>query len=384
MVYLDSFLLMALVRVISLVLLISTTPALSACECGYSVSGNLYTELLETDFLHLPKITLDTDWRPQDYTVSTTAARASLGKNASLANVVANPLANNDTWIGAGSDGGDGGLQLWVRALEPRSNLVSTAEVSTMREDMLYGSFRAAIKVTDVPGTCTAFFWYFNDTQEIDVELLSRQFNSTSNPVNLVLQSPAAEQAGDDASGTPSFSVIQLPFSPSGEFHEYRFDWTPENVTFFADGQPLKTMAVAVPSSPGHILLSQWSDGNPNWSGGPPTKDSVSTVSYFKAYFNSSETSRQQQWADRCKDLQAPNATCPVPDQTTAPDSNSSTFFFATQPNSTINQTVWSPSQTSDALPSRSMVLVYMPYILTLVIGIIGIVYLVVWLENLD
>jgi len=119
-------------------------------------------------------------------------------------------------------------------------------------------------------------------------------------------------------------------------------DWSQDSVSFFADGVLLKTMTEAVPSSSGHITLSHWSTGNPDWSAGPPTTDTILTIGYLKGYFNSSDRARQQDWSKRCKDPSAVNATCPIPEVTEAPNGNVSakTFFFSMQKNETGNQTV--------------------------------------------
>ncbi|KAL9100923.1 MAG: hypothetical protein Q9163_003759 [Psora crenata] len=312
-----------------------------------AVDDALFTDLLETDFLHLANITRDTDWQPQNYTVTPALARGPYGKNASLSNVIANPLKSQYDWAGQGTRGGDAGLQLFVRGDEgPAGSLVPMAELVTTRDDILYGSFRAAIKITSLSGTCGAFFWYYNDTQEIDIELLSAQQNSTSpHPVNLVLQSPASAQSGFDAAKTDTFALLPLPFDPADGFHEYRFDWSRDAVAFYADGELLTTMnrTAAVPSSPGHVTLSHWSNGNPEWSAGPPAGDAVMTVSYLKAYFNSSLPGRQRDWSARCNgDFAVVNATCPVPELDGAPQGNESgrTWFYTMQRNSSVNQTV--------------------------------------------
>ena len=174
------------------------------------------------------------------------------------------------------------------------------------------------------------------------MEFLSTQFNSTSHPVNLVLQSPAAQQAGFNAAGTGSFDIHQLPFDPSSGFHEYRFDWAPDSVSFYADGVLLRTMTKDVPTHPGHVTLSHWSNGDPKWSAGPPAVDAILTVEYVKGYFNSSDPQRQADWQARCKDPKAVNASCAVPEVHAAPDGNVSakTFFFSQATNETANQTV--------------------------------------------
>lgn len=42
------------------------------------------------------------------------------------------------------------------------------------RSDFLYGTYRARMKTSNVDGTVAAFFFYRNDTSEIDMESLSR------------------------------------------------------------------------------------------------------------------------------------------------------------------------------------------------------------------
>ena len=184
------------------------------------------------------------------------------------------------------------------------------------------------------------------------MELLSAEFNDTSQPVNLVLQSPESEKAGFNAANTATFQIHQLNFTPTEGFHEYRFDWSPNAVEFYADGVLLDTMTSAVPTAPGHITLSHWSNGDPNWSAGPPTDDAILTVEYLKGYFNSSDPARQQDWSKRCVNPLAVNATCPVPEVTQAPDGNASahTFFFSLQTNETGNQTVVGSKKKSEGI----------------------------------
>jgi beta-glucanase (GH16 family) len=179
---------------------------------------------------------------------------------------------------------------------------------------------------------------YFNDTQEIDMEFLSSQYNDTSRPVNLVLQSPESLKNGFDAANTGTFDVKQLSFFPDDGFHEYRFDWSPESVAFYADGTLLQRMDRAVPSSAGHITFSHWSNGDPKWSGGPPEEDAIVTIQYFKGYFNSSLDARQSDFTKRCQDPSAARATCPVPEMDQNPDAKS--FFFVNEKNMATDQIV--------------------------------------------
>lgn len=75
-------------------------------------------------------------------------------------NVVPNPFRNTDQWSGATirNDGSPPGLQLWVNSTGVHG-LVPMAEIVAKDGNMLCGSFRVGMKITKVPGTCSAFFW---------------------------------------------------------------------------------------------------------------------------------------------------------------------------------------------------------------------------------
>jgi hypothetical protein len=133
------------------------------CECGYSqlINGTSYvfTDLLESDFLHLANISLDTDWRRQGFNITPAVARGPYGESLQISQTISNPLVNKFSYTGPGQLGGDAGLQLFVHGGIPTDGLVPVAEVNSVREDMLWGSYRAAMKLTITPGTCGAFFW---------------------------------------------------------------------------------------------------------------------------------------------------------------------------------------------------------------------------------
>ncbi|KAI1805773.1 glycoside hydrolase family 16 protein [Daldinia bambusicola] len=323
--------------------------ALADCECGYSITTPsddrqyVFTDLLESDFVHLDimggaraRAYGEYGWTPQEFNMSSEVARGPYGQAFGLQNVISNNIADEQVFNGTGPRGGDAGLKLVVGS-EIENGMVPCADVSTTDEHYFHGTFRAGIKVTDVPGTCSAFFWYMNDTQEIDMEFLSAEFNKSNGtfPVNLVLQSEDSKNNGFDASKTGDFKKIHLPFDPTADFHEYRIDFLPGRVLFYADAQLLTEMnGTGVPSTAGNLQVSHWSNGNAGWSQGPPKTDATTVVSYVKAYFNSSLASRRDDYARRCKDPGAPDAVCPVPD-------TSPTFFFGNAPDMAPNQTTY-------------------------------------------
>lgn len=148
--------------------------------------------------------------------------------------------------------------------------------------------------------------------------------------MNTVLQSPASADDGFDAFKTQTSAKFGSMFQLSEGYHDYRFDWFADSVQFFLDGQPIADFTANVPTAPGHLMLSHWSNGNPGWSGeprplylvskaillthscfasvGPPVQDAVTTVSYFKAYFNKASSDNVK---EGCPD---PDKVCHVPD----------------------------------------------------------------------
>lgn len=114
---------------------------------------------MENDFLHTDgDNATEYGWQPQEYNVSAKNARGPYGKDFDLANVDLNPLKDPQAWSGDSKRGGDAGMRLWVRG-DYSDQLVGCAEVATVRDDALYGSFRVGMKLSSQNGTCGAFFW---------------------------------------------------------------------------------------------------------------------------------------------------------------------------------------------------------------------------------
>jgi hypothetical protein len=337
---------------IPLLVALSFVNAQLDCSCGFVVNSTyseyyaIFTEILETDFLHVGNLQHDTSdaWIPQAYNTTPKQARGPYGKASQVENVKLNPLHNAWDWAGPGIRGQDPGLQLWTRdnlikIPGTSKSTVPMSEIVSTRDDMLYGSFRIGVKATAVNGTCGAFFFYLNDTAEIDMEFLSleHQNSSDSGTVHLVIQSEENKKLGYVEAGSPDYNFHSLDFSPAFGYNEFRFDWLPDRVDFYANGEIIKTITDNIPSSPGSLHIAHWSNGNQGWSAGPPTEDAVMTVSYVKAYFNSSDPHNTKKSLRGCQVGVRPGERgCPIPDQTTPPNPSgmngnetAQTYFFS-------------------------------------------------------
>jgi hypothetical protein len=139
--------------------------ASASCECGYSVNATgdaeyaVFTDMIENDFLHTGTDNLtENGWRPQEYNVSKANSRGPYGKQFVVENIETNPLKDKYSWAGDSDHGGEAGLQLWVRG-DHLDGYVSGSEMASVRNDILLGSFRVAMKLSNSSGTCGAFFW---------------------------------------------------------------------------------------------------------------------------------------------------------------------------------------------------------------------------------
>lgn len=295
------------------------------CMCGYAMTDDyahesgrvVFTDMLVTDFTSLNDISQNTDWTRQQFNVSAEAGRGTFGKSFQVGNVFSFPGSNVPGHQDLMSDAkSQRAMALRVGSLPTDIGAISAAEIDSNRNDMFWGSYRVVMKLPRNSGTCSAFFWYRNDTQEIDMEFLSREFDPATNvfPVNLVIHSRLSMQNGYDASKSGTLRRVKLSFDPTSSFHEYRFDYLPGRVTFYADGLFLAGMkGDDVPSSGGHIILQHWSNGNPLWSGGPPSSDAVVLVSSVKAYFNSSKDGhKDEKWNDECSNREEKGKMCVV------------------------------------------------------------------------
>lgn len=329
------------------------TPGSCNCQCGYAVNtfhsepSATFTEIIETDFLHVEDF--QSDWIAQTYEVTPEASRGPRGKAAQVENVQSNSIPSSFDWGGPGVRGPNPGLELWSRASlvdvpdAANGSMVPMAEIVSARNDILYGSFRVGMKITEVDGTCGAFFFYRNDSEEIDMEFLSKQQQQQHDVqkgfANLVVQSPPAGsvQPGsvDNNTSPEFFDLHSLDFNPAEGYNEFRFDWLSDRVDFYANGRLLKSTRENVPDAAGSLHLIHWSNGDEGWSGGPPGEDAALVISYVKAYFNSSSGETSRESLRSCEDG---GKICGVPSQEISPNhlgmkgnDTGRTFFFTEQ-----------------------------------------------------
>ncbi|QGJ68845.1 Hypothetical protein PBC10988_5090 [Planctomycetales bacterium 10988] len=166
------------------------------------------------------------------------------------------------SWDEANTYQTDGRLHLqldYAPHVRNQTKLFYKSGIIRSHHQMTYGYFEARIKGCDLfPGACPAFWMYSNGRQytgevrycEVDfVELQMNELNRTTkerdpvNHVDLNLHLRLADQAGNVRWLRPGTNPElcahhwEAPWDPRDAFHVYGCEVTPEEITWFIDGQ---------------------------------------------------------------------------------------------------------------------------------------------------
>lgn len=154
--------------------------------------------------------------------------------------------------VGLGEDG--------LRLALPAGSL-DGGEVNT-RSLQGPGTYRVRMKVPDVPGSVTGFFLYRPPDYESEVDM--EVYNDPSGRMLVTTYS------GGDPEPTNS-ERVDLPFDPTRGFYDYSFDYGPDGVRFYADGELVEEFSEGLPERPMRLYVNAW---YPDWvAGGPPESD---------------------------------------------------------------------------------------------------------------
>ncbi|GAA5836088.1 hypothetical protein JCM11251_007366 [Rhodosporidiobolus azoricus] len=169
----------------------------------------------------------------------------------------------------------NGSLVLKVPAVAADGE-VTGAEVATIDDQILYGTFTTWAKASPVPGVCHGFFTYTDENHEIDIELLTSYYSKGYRySVKKGLQ--LTNQPLEPGTGSTN-SVWEYTFDPTDAYHEYTIGWSASASKFYVDGNLVETFTTNVPRVAAQFIWNSWSSGDPNWSAGPPKKDAYLSI----------------------------------------------------------------------------------------------------------
>lgn len=143
-----------------------------------------------------------------------------------------------------------------------------------------FGYYEVTMKPISNNGVVSSFFTYTgpsdkNPWDEIDIEFLGK--DTTKVQFNYFT----------DGKGKHEY-LYDLGFNAAEEYHNYGFDWQPDSITWYVDGEAVYTATENIPQTPGKIMMNAWpgirvNDWLKAFDGTVPLKAEYTTVKYKKA-----------------------------------------------------------------------------------------------------
>ena|GEM_PF-2387675 len=127
-----------------------------------------------------------------------------------------------------------------------------------------YGSYSTRMRLPYAPSSITGFFLY--KSPDYESEIYIEIYNDSTRRIMFTTY----------AGGAQTHTVtMRLPFDPTAGFHDYRFDYAPGSMSFYADGQLMKTWTDGIPQTSMHLMVNTWF---PSWLEGRKQKRAVYTL----------------------------------------------------------------------------------------------------------
>ncbi|KAJ4392927.1 hypothetical protein N0V93_002131 [Gnomoniopsis smithogilvyi] len=245
----------------------------ATCECGYQTNaGDVWQYSILSDFSNTSTSTFASS---ADWTIVDAVHESGTTNPYNLAYTSANVAVQDST------------LQLTCSAYNMSSDMtIYAGEITTQRDDILYGSFRSNHRVQGGSGAVAALFFYADDDNEIDIEHL------TDDPVTYV---HFTNQPDETLTTSMPDGVERTSYAT------YRFDWHPSQTRFYVNDMLTTNFTADVPTVSGTIQLNSWANGGSFTGAQVPTTDSVMSVQWIRLYFNTSSSSSAASWASACE-----------------------------------------------------------------------------------
>lgn len=211
-----------------------------------------------------------------------------VGNGDSLSNDATVLMVNSPNSIyiqGSNDDGTDSETFLTMRT-KRMPDYQTAAEFQTTTSDYQFLSLRILARTIGSPGACTAMFTYRDsetlaDVQEADIEIL------TSGPRNMIQYTNQPSYSEDGETFPEATSNATMPAGLRWtDWVVHRLDWTPEQSTWYVNGEETASIAFQTPRDTAQIHFNAWSNGN-GWTGKMPVYDEAYLqIQWIEMVFN--------------------------------------------------------------------------------------------------
>lgn len=182
--------------------------------------------------------------------------------------------------------------ELVLKVTPPVGDTIGSAQLSSRRKDLYYGTYRSEMYLPPQKGSCVGFFHYHNDTEEIDIEYIGQNKD--------MLYFSSKRTNPRDYSTDIDYLNLIYKSGTLQTFRDYRFDWTPNQVDFYVDNDKLYSAKDSIPSTPARVMLMNWGNGDLNWSD-LPKENVYAKFRNVRVFFNSTHPYVINHYAEACK-----------------------------------------------------------------------------------
>lgn len=187
-----------------------------------------------------------------------------------------------------GGNGDDGTGFLTLNTTRLANDTQQGGEIFYSPADVTSVSLRVSARVNGATGAVAGFFTYENDTQESDIEILTRDANGKT--VHFSNQPTTLDNGEIDKKATFNKTIPK-----DATFHDwttYRLDWfaNQDHSAWYINGKRMAKTDRNVPQMPSTVFIDMWSNGGA-WSGVMPVDEhALLEIQWVEMVFNASLT----------------------------------------------------------------------------------------------
>lgn len=157
----------------------------------------------------------------------------------------------------------------------------TAGEIENQQKNLFYVSMRMYGRVLGDPGAVAGFFTFFNDENESDVEILTRDPKDQTRYTN----QPSVDKEGNEIA---SASQGPTELAPWNEWQTHRIDWLPGDSFWYLNGKQVAANTYSVPRKPSYLVVNMWGDGG-EWAGNMSIGDHAEfQIQWIEMTFNTS------------------------------------------------------------------------------------------------
>lgn len=180
------------------------------------------------------------------------------------------------------ADGKKGAAYLSLKTNRLDSDTQEAGQIYYHPADAKAISLRVSARITGYKGAIAGMFTYHSDTQESDMEVLTKDGEHTVHFSN----QPVEDSDGKEVAG--STMTKTLPEGENiGQFNVYRLDWLPGKSAWYVNGKKLASSTTNVPTISSSIFINMWNNNGPFGGNMAVGKSARLDVQWIEMAFNS-------------------------------------------------------------------------------------------------